>query len=77
LTQLCCAADLLLQVLHGGKVPATASFNIKNVRNGLTSVSGLVHVHGQPFNKQKMANLTSCGKSVDQWPLTGVLLQDS
>lgn len=42
--------------------------------------SGLVHVHGEAFNKKKTANLTTCGRPVDAstygWPLTGVLLQE-
>jgi hypothetical protein len=60
-------------VVCGVTVPPTAGYTIKMAKPGLTSTRSLVHVNGTAVSTP---NLTENGKSVDGWPLTGVLLQE-
>lgn len=52
------------------------SFVIDAVKPGLTTTSGLMHVHGEMLNAKKHGNLLSSGKSLDGWPLSGVMFRE-
>jgi hypothetical protein len=48
---------------------------VTQVAPGFNSITNLAHVHGEAVSK-KHVNIRLCGKSVDGWPLTGVMLHE-